>query len=172
MLIMLLDFLKGRMAQADMGPFRVLDFITVRTAISLALSFLISLMIGPWVIRRLAELKAGQIIRKSVGTTAVDLASMHGKKAGTPTMGGLLMMIALLAPVLLFCRLNNIYVFLLLAMTLGYGALGFWDDYLKITQQHHRGVTARKKMLIQGALGLVLGFTLYIGNWEVYYAPT
>ena len=150
----------------------MLDFITVRAALSMALSFIISMAIGPWVIRRLASLKAGQVIRKSRGATAIDLSAMHGKKAGTPTMGGLLIMFALAAPVLLFCRLTNIYVFLLLTMTFGYGALGFWDDYLKITEQNHKGVSPRGKLLIQAGLGLVLGWALWLGHWEVSYAPT
>jgi phospho-N-acetylmuramoyl-pentapeptide-transferase len=79
-----------------------------RAALSLGLAFIISLAIGPWVIRRLAALKAGQVIRKSLGAGAVDLSAMHGKKAGTPTMGGLLILIAMLAPVLLFCRLTSV----------------------------------------------------------------
>jgi len=174
MLILILDFLRAHLplAQRAIGPMRVLEYITVRTALSLALSFLISLAIGPRVIRRLAELRAGQVIRKSRGAGALDLSAMHAMKAGTPTMGGLLMILSLLSSVFLFCRLTNIYIILLLAMTLGYGALGFWDDYLKVSEQNHKGVTPRRKLLIQAALGLVLGLALFVGPWPVHYAPT
>lgn len=172
MLIWILDFFHEHLKNHDIGPFRLLEFITVRAALSLGLSFAISLIIGPWVIRRLAALKAGQVIRKSQGAAAVDLSAMHGKKAGTPTMGGLLILIALLATVLLFCRLSNMYVILLLTMTLGYGALGFWDDYLKIVKKNHDGVSPRGKLIVQAGLGLMLGWTLWHGAWDVTYAPT
>jgi phospho-N-acetylmuramoyl-pentapeptide-transferase len=174
MLILILDLIKAHLPpdSRDIGPIRMLDYITVRTALALALAFIISLVIGPVVIRRLAGLKARQVIRKSRGAAAIDLSEMHKGKAGTPTMGGLLMILALLAPVLLFCRLTNTYIFYLLAMTLGYGALGFWDDYLKVTQQHHKGVTPGRKLLIQAGLGLILGWSLWYGQWNVVYPPT
>ncbi|MCL5271582.1 MAG: phospho-N-acetylmuramoyl-pentapeptide-transferase, partial [bacterium] len=175
MLILLLDLIKfylTRTGGGDLGPFRVLTYNSVRASLALLLAFAIALAVGPWIIRRLALLKAGQVIRKAYSAGAIDLSAMHGKKAGTPTMGGLLMLIALLPPVLLFCRLTSLYTILLLAMTLGYGALGFWDDYLKIIKQNHKGVSPRGKLLIQGLLGLVLGLTLWGADWPVYYAPT
>ncbi|OPZ07805.1 MAG: Phospho-N-acetylmuramoyl-pentapeptide-transferase [candidate division BRC1 bacterium ADurb.BinA292] len=172
MLILFLDLIERLLKEDyDMGPARVLTFITVRAALALALAFAISLLIGPWVIRRLAALKAGQVIRHSRGDNAVDLAAMHGAKAGTPTMGGLLMLFSLLLPALLLCRLNNIHFILLLTMTFGYGALGFWDDYLKIVRKHHGGVSPWRKIAVQGALAVVLAFTLYAGDWGVYYHP-
>jgi phospho-N-acetylmuramoyl-pentapeptide-transferase len=173
MLILILDFIRQHLAKPgqDIGPVRLLEFITVRAALSLTLSFLISLMIGPWVIRRLAALKAGQVIRKSLGAAAVDLSAMHSKKAGTPTMGGLLIIIAFLAPVLLFCRLSSAHIFILMTMTLGYGALGFWDDYLKIAKKNHLGVSPRGKLIVQAGLGLVVGVLLWLGKWDVSYEP-
>ena len=168
MLILLLDYLK---AHADLGALRILTYITVRAALALGLSFGIALAIGPWIIRRLQALRAGQVIRKSDGADAIDLNSMHGGKAGTPTMGGIIMLLALLLPVALLCRLNNAYVVLLLGMTLGYGALGWWDDWLKIVEKNHRGVTPRRKIAVQVGLALILGLTLWLGDWDVTYAP-
>ena len=172
MLILLLDFFRQHLRDHDIGPFRLLEFITVRAALSLGLSFFISLAIGPWVIHRLAQLKAGQVIRKSQGAAAVDLSAMHGKKAGTPTMGGLLIIFAMLAPVMIFCRLTSPYVIMMLSMSLGYGALGFWDDYLKIVKKNHLGVSPRGKLVVQAGLGLLMGWILWVGGWDVIYAPT
>lgn len=174
MLILLIEFLRDHILDeaADLGPWRMLQYITVRAALALALSFFISLSIGPWLIRRLRALKAGQVIRTSPSAGSVDLAAMHGSKAGTPTMGGLIIMLALVLPVLLLCQLTNMYVLLLLTMTFGYGALGFRDDYLKIVEQNHKGVSPRGKLLVQGGLGLVLALTLWLGDWAVTYAPS
>ncbi|MCE5231040.1 phospho-N-acetylmuramoyl-pentapeptide-transferase [bacterium] len=167
MVILILDWLRNWLGDGleRLGPWRVLTYNPVRAAMALALAFTISLVIGPWVIRRLREIKAGQVIRHSKGVGAVDLAAMHGSKAGTPTMGGLLMMFSLFLPVILFCRLSCLYVWLLLAMTFGYGALGFWDDYLKIVKKNHYGVSPARKLIVQGALALVLGTTLTWGDW-------
>jgi len=173
MLILLLDLIEALMGDAaDLGLFRVLTYVTVRTALALFGSFAIALAIGPWTIRRLRALNAGQPIRRSIGPTAVNLSAMHGGKAGTPTMGGLLILAAMLIPALLLCRLSSMYVIVMMAMTFGYGALGFRDDYLKVVQRNHKGVSARGKLLVQGGLGFVLALTLLWGPWEVIYAPT
>jgi phospho-N-acetylmuramoyl-pentapeptide-transferase len=171
MLILLLDLIRSLSAGHDLGPARVLTYLSVRAAMALGMSFVIALAIGPWVIRRLAALKAGQVIRRAFSPMAVDLHAMHGKKAGTPTMGGTLILFSLLVPVLLFCRLTSFYTLVLLAMTLGYAALGFWDDYLKIIRQNHKGVSPARKLLVQGALGLVLGFAMWSPMWNVTYQP-
>jgi phospho-N-acetylmuramoyl-pentapeptide-transferase len=86
-------------------------------------------------------------------------------------MGGLLMMLAMFLPVMLFCRLTNVYVLLLIGATFGYGLLGFWDDYLKIVRKNHLGVSPRVKLLVQAGLGVSLGVTLLIGEWQVSYEP-
>ena len=172
MLVLILDFLARHMpAGSDLGPWRLLTYITTRTALALVLSFAFSLMLGPRVIHALRALKAGQVIRKALrpGRGTIDLSEMHGKKAGTPTMGGLLMMIAMLVPALLLCRLSNPYVLLLMAMTFGYGLLGFWDDYLKIVKKNHLGVSPRGKLAVQAGLGLMLGLALLLHDWPVQY---
>jgi phospho-N-acetylmuramoyl-pentapeptide-transferase len=172
MLVLLLDYLSTHLPPGhDLGPWRLLGYLTTRTALALGLSFIVSLLIGPRVIATLRALKAGQVIRKALRPGTIDLSAMHGQKAGTPTMGGLLMMLAMALPVLLLCRLTNPYVQLLLATTLGYGLLGFWDDYLKIVRKNHLGVSPRVKILVQGALGVALGLTLLIGDWPVHYEP-
>jgi phospho-N-acetylmuramoyl-pentapeptide-transferase len=170
MIILLIDYLTRH--GGDPGLLRLLDYISVRAALALALSFFISLLIGPRVIARLRALKAGQVIRKALRADTIDLSAMHGKKAGTPTMGGIIMMIAMLAPVLLLCRLTSGHVWLLLLMTFGYGLLGFRDDYLKIAKKNHHGVSPRGKMLVQAGLGLALGLFLLLGQWPVAYEPT
>ncbi len=173
MLILLLDWVREWMGNgsADLGPWRVLTFVTVRAAAALALAFLMSLLIGPWMIDKLRQIKVGQVIRTAKSAGAINLAAMHGAKAGTPTMGGLLIMFSLLLPVLLLCRLSSMYVLLMLGMTFGFGTLGFWDDYLKIVKKNHHGVSPRGKLLVQGALALVLGASLTWGNWLVQYQP-
>lgn len=172
MVILILDWLREWLGDGleRLGPWRVLTYNSVRAALALGMAFAISIVIGPWVIRRLRLIKAGQVIRHSKGVGAVDLSAMHGCKAGTPTMGGLLMLFSLFLPVILFCRLDSFYVVLLLAMTIGYGALGFWDDYLKIVKKNHYGVSPRRKLLVQGALALVLGMTLTWGQFDVTYS--
>ncbi len=174
MLIMILDWMQRMLGDGlgALGPARVLTYISVRAAMALGLAFLISLAIGPALIRRLTAIKYGQVIRKTSSAGAIDLSAMHSAKAGTPTMGGLLIMFSLLLPVLLFCRLSSAYTVLLLGVTFGYGALGYWDDYLKIIKKNHHGVSPRMKLLVQGALALVLGATLTWGGWAIPYAPT
>lgn len=171
MLTLILDFIREHMTRAgDIGPLRVLTYTTVRTALALLGSFALSLALGPRMIARLRALKAGQVIRTTKTAGAIDLASMHGAKAGTPTMGGVIMMISMAVPVVLLCRLDNPYVALLAMSAFGYGALGFYDDYLKIVKKHHGGVSPRGKLVVQAGLGLFIGLALYAGDWNVHYA--
>jgi phospho-N-acetylmuramoyl-pentapeptide-transferase len=172
MLVLILDFIARHLPpKYDLGPWRLLTYITTRTGLALGLSFFISLAIGPRVIAALRALKAGQVIRKAIRADAIDLSAMHGKKSGTPTMGGILMMIAMLLPVVILCRLSNPYVLLLLLMTFGYGLLGFWDDYLKIVRKNHHGVSPAKKILVQTALGIAFGLALMAVAWPIRYDP-
>ncbi len=171
MLILLLDWLASK--DGDIGFMRVLQFITVRGALALGLSFAISLIVGPRIIAILRRMKAGQVIRETSGDGAISLAHMHGSKRGTPTMGGLLILVALLIPVFILCRLNNMHVILLIVMSLGFAGLGFWDDFCKIRRQHHGGLSACSKLCIQAILGISLGISLMFqgSEWQASYAP-
>ncbi len=176
MLLLFLDFIRWYLRQqgkaADLGPLRVFDYITVRAGSALVFAFALSLIFGPWMIERLRALKAGQIIRTAKKEGAISLSDMHGKKAGTPTMGGLLILVTTLGSVLIFGSLDSIAVMLLVAMSLGFGAVGFWDDYVKIMKKNHLGLSPRGKILGQVLLAVILAFVLKLGNWEVNYAPT
>lgn len=138
-----------------------LQYVTFRAATAFIWALLISLLIGPRVIAVLRLLKAGQPIRTVSIKGAPDLAEMHGKKAGTPTMGGILIVMALLIPVFLFCNLVNPFVWLLILVTFAFATLGFLDDYLKITKKNADGLSPRAKILGQVITGLFVGIYLY-----------
>jgi phospho-N-acetylmuramoyl-pentapeptide-transferase len=120
----------------------VFRYITVRTAVASATALILSLLAGPWVIERLRELQVKQYIREE-GPKA------HRKKAGTPTMGGVLIVAAITIPTILWADLRNPYVLLALGATLAFGAIGFVDDYNKVVRKRNLGLTARKKFLLQ-----------------------
>ena len=157
MLFHLLNFLHNKRI-IYINPFQ---YVTVRAAAALIFALLISLLIGPRVIAILRLLKAGQPIRTVSIKGAPDLAEMHGKKAGTPTMGGVLIVMALLVPVFLFCNLLNPLVWLLILVTFAFATLGFLDDYLKITKKNADGLLPRYKILGQTMTGLFVGGYLY-----------
>ncbi|HZJ82044.1 MAG TPA: phospho-N-acetylmuramoyl-pentapeptide-transferase, partial [Guyparkeria sp.] len=117
-------------------------------------ALLISLAIGPFVIRWLRSVKAGQPIRALGPET-------HQAKAGTPTMGGALILIAIAASMLLWGDLGNVYVWIALLTTLGFGLIGGWDDYLKLSRRNSDGLTARWKYLGQSVVALVAAVFLY-----------
>lgn len=159
MIYHLLDYLhRHHLAGIYVNPFQ---FTTFRAAVALIFALLISLLIGPKVIAILRALKAGQPIRTVSIKGAPDLSQMHGKKAGTPTMGGVLILVSLGIPVMAFCDLTNPLVWLLLIVASGYGAIGFLDDYLKVTRRKSDGLSACNKILGQVILGLFVGFYLY-----------
>src|SRR5271163_24269 len=120
-------------------PFRIFRYLTFRTAFATITALLITLIIGPYVIEKLREFQIGQYVRD-------DGPKAHQKKAGTPTMGGLLICIAILLPTLLWADLSNPFVWLVMASTLAYGAIGFADDYIKVVSRRSLGLTARAKM--------------------------
>lgn len=148
---------------------RVLKYITFRSAMALILAFVLSLVLGPIIIRKLAALRVGQQIRKIQKPDAPDLYVMHHTKAGTPTMGGLLIIASLLIPVLLLCSLQNDLVWILIIMTLGFGIVGFLDDWLKIKRGNAKGLRARIKLACQLGLGLGLGIYLYNAHLGIFY---
>lgn len=129
-------------------------FITFRASLAIVLSLLISITYGKKIINLLRKNQMGETIR--------DLG-LEGQveKAGTPTMGGVIIILATLLPVLLFCRLGNIYVILLIITTLWMGAIGFADDYLKIKKKNKDGLAGKFKVIGQVGLGIIVGCVMY-----------
>ena len=125
-------------------PFRIFRYLTFRTAFASLTALFTGLIVGPIVIRRLRDFQIGQYIREE-GPQA------HQKKAGTPTMGGLLIAIAILVPTLLWADLSNPFVWIAVFSTLAFGAVGFADDYLKVVHRRNLGLTARAKLGYQVA---------------------
>lgn len=134
--------------------FNVFRYITFRFASAMFTALLISFVFGPSVIRKLKELKIGQQVRE-------DGPGTHLGKAGTPTMGGILILIAITVPTLLWSDLTNRYVWLVVAGTLAFGAVGFYDDYLKVVRKKTEGLKARYKMGWQILIALLIGLLLY-----------
>jgi len=138
------------------SPLRVLNvfqYITFRTAYASITALLISLLLGPWLIQRLREFQIGQQIRE-------EGPKSHQKKAGTPTMGGLLIVVSIIVPTLLWANLRNRFVWLVTVATLAYAAIGFADDYIKIVRKRSLGLTAREKIGLQILTGVGVGLVL------------
>ena len=130
------------------------QFISFRASIAIIFSLLVSLIFGKQIIRLLQRNQMGESIR--------DLGLEGQKeKAGTPTMGGLIIILATLVPVLLFAKLDNIYILLLIITTIWMGSIGFIDDYIKIKRKNKEGLKGRFKIIGQVGLGLIVGITLY-----------
>ena len=135
------------------GGFNVVRYITFRTAAATLTALFVSLMLGPWVIQRLQALRVGQPIR--------EIGPDHAAKAGTPTMGGLLILLSTIGAALLWSDLTNRFVWTVLGLTAGYGLLGFVDDYKKVTEGSSAGIRARTKLVWQVSLALVVGIVIY-----------
>ncbi len=129
-------------------------YITFRSASAAILALIISFFVGPRIIRYLERKQVGEEIRE-------DGPETHQKKAGTPTMGGFIILIAVLVPTLFFARLDNIYVWLIVLATVWMGLVGFLDDYLKVVKKKPKGLIGRYKLAGQIALGLIVGCVLY-----------
>jgi phospho-N-acetylmuramoyl-pentapeptide-transferase len=123
-------------------PFRVFQYVTFRTAFASLTALFLCIVLGPWLIARLREFQIGQHIRE-------DGPKSHQKKAGTPTMGGVLIIISIVIPTLLWADLRDSYVWMALFGLVAYGVIGFFDDYAKILQRRNLGFTARKKFALQ-----------------------
>jgi phospho-N-acetylmuramoyl-pentapeptide-transferase len=135
------------------SPLNVFRYITVRTAVASLTALLISLLLGPWVIERLREMQVKQYIRK-------EGPKGHHKKAGTPTMGGVLIVAAIIIPTLLWADLRNPYVNLAMGATLAFGVIGFVDDYNKIVRRRNLGLTPRVKFALQVLTCILVGGVL------------
>lgn len=144
----------------------VFQYITFRAVAAAVTAFLLSLIFGNWVIRRLIWLKLGQPIRTK--EEVHKLFELHGGKAGTPTMGGVLLLGAVVLASLLWARPDNTAVWLLLFTIVYCGALGFWDDYLKVSKRNASGLSERSKLIGQGILaGIVTAYFLLNPEIEV-----
>ncbi len=149
MLFELADYL----TQYDNG-FAVFRYITLRVILAILTALAISLLVGPAMIRRLSQYNIGQTVRD-------DGPESHFSKAGTPTMGGTLILVGITVATLLWADLNNRYVWIVLLTTLGFGAIGLWDDYKKLVLQNPRGLPARWKYLWQSVFGIAAVYALY-----------
>ncbi|MFA9217660.1 MAG: phospho-N-acetylmuramoyl-pentapeptide-transferase [Sphingomonadaceae bacterium] len=139
--------------QQDLGPLRVFNFITFRAVFATITALAIGLIAGPAVIRKLTAMKYGQAVR-------TDGPQTHLKKHGTPTMGGVLLLIAIGVSTLLWCDLSNRLIWPVLVITLGFGAVGWVDDYRKVVRQDPEGMRSAEKYFWQSLLGI--GAALYL----------
>lgn len=136
-------------------PLHVLHYHTLRAGGAFLTAFLLSLLFGDWVIRKLISLKIGQPVRSK--EEVQKLFDLHGKKAGTPTMGGVLILATFTLSILLWVDWGNIPVWIVLGTTLMLGLLGFWDDYVKVAKKNSKGVSARMKLAWQFVVALIAG---------------
>lgn len=134
--------------------FQVVHYLSLRAILSALTSLIIALCTGPVLIRKLTKNDIGQVIRE-VGPKS------HYSKAGTPTMGGVMILIAVTVAILLWGDLSNRYIWLVLVVTLGFGGIGFMDDYLKLTKKNSRGLPAKWKYLAQSFVGFCAAIYLY-----------
>ena len=137
----------------SMQLFNVFRYITFRTAGAVVTALVLSLLLGPWFIRTLRRLSVGQNIRE-VGPES------HQVKAGTPTMGGLLILFALLTSTLLWANLTNPFIWLTVGVTATFGLIGFWDDFIKVRKHRNLGLTSRGKAMLQALVAAAVGCLL------------
>jgi len=137
------------------GVLNVTRYITFRTAAASLTALAISLLLGPWLIAKLRDFQIGQVIRQ-------EGPQSHRAKAGTPTMGGLLILTAAIVPTLLWADLSNSYIWIAVLATCAFGAVGFADDYLKIVRRSHHGLIPRYKMGGQILVGLAVGAAVLV----------
>lgn len=142
------------------GILRLFGYVTFRVAFASLTALVIGIALGPWLIRKLREFQIGQHIRE-------EGPKSHQKKAGTPTMGGLLIVVSIVIPTLLWTNLRNPYVWVALFGLLSFGAIGFYDDFTKVKRMRNLGLTARRKFLLQVLAALIIGgflLTLHARN--------
>ena len=135
--------------------FNVFKYITFRAIMATLTALIISFLLGGPLVEYLRTFQIGQMIR-------TDGPKSHFEKSGTPTMGGLLILFAMTFSCLLWTRLDNLYFWIVLGVTLSYGAIGFLDDYLKIIRKNHKGVSGKKKLASQLFIGVLIGFVLWM----------
>ncbi|MGA9822164.1 MAG: phospho-N-acetylmuramoyl-pentapeptide-transferase [Desulfobaccales bacterium] len=136
------------------GGFNVFRYITFRTIFAILTALIISMVVGSRFINKLKALQIGQYVRE-------DGPQSHFHKNGTPTMGGLMIIFATLVATLLWSELNNPFIWMMIVVTLGFGFVGFYDDYLKVIKKHNRGLSGRTKLMAQTLVALVPAIWLY-----------
>ena len=137
-----------------LSAFNVFRYITFRTIYASLTAFFICFLLGPWIIRKLSGMQVGQYIRD-------DGPQSHLSKAGTPTMGGVLIVFSIVASTLLWSDLTNNFIWIVLFVILGYGLVGFIDDYLMQIKKRSKGLSVRNKLLLQFGLALIAGYLVY-----------
>src|SRR5260370_3686437 len=137
------------------SPLNVLRYITLRTVYASLTAMFLALAFGPSLIRRLRELQIGQFIRE-------EGPQEHKKRAGTPTMGGVLIIVSTAVPTLLWADLTNPFILLSLFALIGFAGIGFIDDYAKVSKQRNLGLTAKKKIYFQVFVSLVVSVWLLV----------
>ncbi|NWF76519.1 MAG: phospho-N-acetylmuramoyl-pentapeptide-transferase [Nitrospirae bacterium] len=143
------------------SPFNVFRYITFRTALAVITAMFFSFVLGPWMIKKLRRLSLTQHIRD-------DGPKAHMEKAGTPTMGGVLIILSIIISLFMWGDLKNIYIWTMIIALLGFGTIGFFDDYLKIIRKSHKGLRAYQKFGLQIILALLLGLFLYMNPKDPY----
>jgi phospho-N-acetylmuramoyl-pentapeptide-transferase len=151
----MLYYLLYHVLQKYFSPLNVFRYITVRTVYASLTAMFLALVFGPWLIRKLRELQIGQFIRE-------EGPQDHKKKAGTPTMGGVLIVLSTAVPTLLWADLSNMFVLLGLFALLAFAAIGFVDDYAKVAKRQNLGLTGKKKLTLQILVSSVVAVTLLV----------
>ena len=154
MLYYLFEYLDKTLDVPGTGVFQ---YITFRSALALMLSLLLSTIYGKMIIRFLQRQQVGETVRE------LGLAGQN-EKAGTPTMGGLMILAAILIPTLLLAKLHNIYVMTMLIATVWLGLIGFIDDYIKVFRKNKQGLAGKFKVIGQVGVGIIVGCMLYFSN--------
>ncbi|MGB7462787.1 MAG: phospho-N-acetylmuramoyl-pentapeptide-transferase [Candidatus Acidiferrum sp.] len=151
----MLYYLLYHVLQKYFSPLNVFRYITVRTVYASLTAMFLALVFGPWLIRKLRELQIGQFIRE-------EGPQEHKKKAGTPTMGGVLIVLSTAVPTLLWADLSNMFVLLGLFALLAFAAIGFVDDYAKVAKRQNLGLTGKKKLTLQILVSSAVTVTLLV----------
>ncbi len=152
MLVMLADYLANNFQSC--GFLRVVNYISVRAICSLITALGLSLLVGPYMIRKLQLLHFGQVVRN-------DGPESHFSKRGTPTMGGIMITGVIALTMLLWCKLDNVHVWIILFALISHALIGFADDFLKIVRKNPKGLIAKYKYFWQSVVAIIIGVTLY-----------
>jgi phospho-N-acetylmuramoyl-pentapeptide-transferase len=147
---------------AQFHLFNLFRYVTFRTAYASLTALFLSMLLGPYVIRKLKQFQIGQYIRE-------DGPKAHQVKAGTPTMGGVLINLCIIIPTLLWADLGNPFIWLALGVTTAFAGIGFWDDYQKLRKRNNLGLTARTKIMLQILVSFIFGMILVaMTAWGLY----